>query len=195
MNKQEFLAQLKKELSGLSQADVQERLNFYSEMIDDRIEEGSSEEEAVFSVGNPREIGAQILEEFPKLNTQQKSFKSWEILLLVLGAPIWFSLLIAALSVAFSVYIVGWSVIVALWSVFVSVLVCFAAGIVCGIVLACHGGGLLGTALIAAGLVCAGLAIFLFFGCKVATKGILLLTKQLALWTKKGLQKRSGHHE
>jgi hypothetical protein len=53
----------------------------------------------------------------------------------------------------------------------------------------------LGTALIAAGLVCAGLSIFLFFGCKVATKGILLLTKQLALWTKKGLQKRRGYHE
>jgi hypothetical protein len=40
MNKQEFLTALKKALSPLSKADLEERLSFYSEMIDDRIEEG-----------------------------------------------------------------------------------------------------------------------------------------------------------
>ena len=44
MNKQEFLAGLRKGLSGLPQEDIEERLLFYSEMIDDRIEEGMEEE-------------------------------------------------------------------------------------------------------------------------------------------------------
>ena len=47
MNKQEFLSQLRKGLAGLPQNDIEERLAFYGEMIDDRIEEGLSEEEAV----------------------------------------------------------------------------------------------------------------------------------------------------
>ena len=56
MNKQQFLDALKKELCGLSQDDIQESLDFYSEMIDDHIEEGLSEEEAVASIGHPKEI-------------------------------------------------------------------------------------------------------------------------------------------
>lgn len=38
--------------------------------------------------------------------------------------------------------------------------------------------------MLAAGMVLAGLAIFLFFGCKAATKGIWTLTKSAAVWTK-----------
>ena len=48
MNKQEFLAQLRKGLSGLPKEDIDERLTFYSEMIDDRMEDGIPEETAVF---------------------------------------------------------------------------------------------------------------------------------------------------
>ena len=47
MSKQEFLAQLRKGLSGLPKEDLEERLTFYSEMIDDRIDDGMAEEEAV----------------------------------------------------------------------------------------------------------------------------------------------------
>ena len=47
MNKIEFMQKLKDGLAGLSPKDREEQLNFYSEMIDDRIEEGLSEEEAV----------------------------------------------------------------------------------------------------------------------------------------------------
>ena len=61
MNKQEFLTELKKALSPLSKADLEERLSFYSEMIDDRMEEGLSEEEAVAAIGSPDEIAAQII--------------------------------------------------------------------------------------------------------------------------------------
>ena len=39
MNKQEFLMRLREGLSGLPQNEIEERLTFYSEMIDDRIEE------------------------------------------------------------------------------------------------------------------------------------------------------------
>ena len=47
MNKQEFLAKLQELLCGLPDEDIQKSLDFYSEMIDDRIEDGLSEQEAV----------------------------------------------------------------------------------------------------------------------------------------------------
>ena len=50
MNKLEFIAELRDRLSGLPQGEVEERLSFYSEMIDDRMEDGVSEKEAVLCV-------------------------------------------------------------------------------------------------------------------------------------------------
>ncbi len=39
-------------LKSLPQEDVKERLGFYSEIIDDRMEEGNSEQEAIASIGD-----------------------------------------------------------------------------------------------------------------------------------------------
>ena len=47
MNKQEFLSALQNALAGLPKKDRQKTLAFYSEMIDDRMEDGMTEEEAV----------------------------------------------------------------------------------------------------------------------------------------------------
>ena len=46
MLKNEFMEQLRSRLVGLPSQEVEERLGFYSEMIDDRIEDGLTEEEA-----------------------------------------------------------------------------------------------------------------------------------------------------
>ena len=47
MNKQEFLDALRRALSGVPLEEIEERVGFYGEMIDDRIEEGLSEVAAV----------------------------------------------------------------------------------------------------------------------------------------------------
>lgn len=73
MNKQEFLAELQKGLSGLPQEDRDERLTFYGEMLDDRMEEGLSEEEAVAAVGSVEEIVRQTARRYsPRQNRQGK---------------------------------------------------------------------------------------------------------------------------
>ena len=61
MTKQEFLAELREKLKGLPEQDLEERLSFYSESIEDRMEDGLSEEEAVAGVGTVEEIVAQAL--------------------------------------------------------------------------------------------------------------------------------------
>ena len=123
MSKQEFLDCLRKGLSGLPQEDIEERLTFYSEMIDDRIEEGLSEMEAVSAIGTVDAVITQVLADTPltKLVKEKakpkRTLRAWEIVLLVLGSPIWLSLLIAAFIITLAAYIVVWSVVITLWSI------------------------------------------------------------------------------
>ena len=65
MNKQEFLNELRQGLNGLPQYDIEERVSFYSEMIDDRIEEGFSEADAVAAVGSIADIVFQVVSDTP----------------------------------------------------------------------------------------------------------------------------------
>ena len=196
MCKKDFLAQLRKGLSGLPREDMEERMAFYSEMIDDRMDEGHTEETAVAAVGAVDEIISQILADISitKLvnkNIQPKRHvKAWEIALLILGCPLWLPLLIAVFSAALSLYISLWAVIILLWAVFGSVAGCAFGSIAGGMGLAFGGSCLVGIAIIGAGMVCTGLAIFVFYGCKAATKGALSLTKKLVLWIKNRFKKK-----
>lgn len=190
MGKQEFLVQLRKGLSGLPQEDIEERLTFYSEMIDDRMEEGITEEEAVAAIGTVDEIVKQVIAETPLAKIAKERIKSkrrsraGEIVLLVLGSPIWLSLLIAAFAIILAAYIVVWSVVITLWSIEASFAACTLGGIVSATVFSFQGNGFTGLAMLGAGIICAGLSIFMFYGCKAATKCILLLTKKMALGIK-----------
>lgn len=188
MIKLNFLLTLRERLSELPEGDVEERLNFYSEMIEDRMEEGLSEEEAVAQVGSIDEIVAQIISDIPlrkvakeKMRKKRNNAKLrvWEIVLLAVGSPIWLALLIVAAAIVISIIAVVFSVIAAFWSVFGAFVGAAAGGVAVGIFLMCISGNLpAGLFLISAGLVCAGLAIFAFFGCLAATKGTVWLTKK-----------------
>ncbi len=190
MTKQEFLAQLEAGLSGLPQKDVEERLSFYSEMIDDRVEEGIAEDIAVSEIGPVAEIVSQTVADTPlakivKENIKPKrALKAWEIALLALGSPVWFPLLLAAIVVLLSVYVVVWSLLISLWAVEVSLAACAVSGIAYGAVYGLIGGGSAGIALLGAGVFCAGLSVFLFFGCTAATRGVVRLTGKIALGVK-----------
>ncbi len=173
MTKQEFLKLLKRKLSGLPKQEADERINFYAEMIDDRIEEGRTEEEAVLDIGSIDEITAQILKDVSlsqrvkrkmKLN---RKLKGWEITLIALGSPIWFSLLIALI---ISFFAIAGALFLSLWAVSLSLAVCGVASIIITILFVATGYVVSGGLVLSAGLVCAGLAILLFFACKNTTK-------------------------
>lgn len=187
MGKQEFLAQLRKGLSGLPQDDMEECLTFYSEMLEDRIEEGLSEEEAVSAAGSVNEIVAQVVADIPLAKIAKEKIrpkrhlKAWETVLLALGSPIWLSLGIAAASVILALYASFWSVIVSLWAVFASLAVYAVTSIPMCVVFFTVGRGTPGLAILATGIVCAGLSIFMFYGCRGTTKGILVLTKKITI--------------
>lgn len=113
MTKKEFLAALKRRLRTIPRAELRERLGFYSEIIEDKIEEGLSEVEAVAGIGNIDDIAEQILAEArveEPVKKVRKPVSVWQIVLLIIGSPIWLSILITLFAVA-------WAIIIALWAV------------------------------------------------------------------------------
>ena len=196
MNKQEFIAELRVKLSGLPKSDVEERLSFYSEMIDDRTEEGLSEEEAIGALGSTEEIVLQIIEESPFKKIARERIKKkrrlgvWEVVLISLGAPIWLSLIISAIAVVISLYASLWGVVVSFWAAFISLAVSSVGVISVGIGSAVVGELTLGVIYIGAGLFAAGLAIFTFFGCKLITRWAYILAKKLVVGIKKSFIKK-----
>ena len=62
MNREQFLTALRARLSELPQADLERTLQYYREMIEDRIEDGMPESAAVADVGDPDELAAFILQ-------------------------------------------------------------------------------------------------------------------------------------
>lgn len=65
MNKREFSDALRRELNGYPTEEVERSVSFYEEMIDDRVENGMTEEAAVASLGSVEEIAKKIREEMP----------------------------------------------------------------------------------------------------------------------------------
>ena len=183
MTKAEFLAELRSAISGLPEADIEKSLDFYSEMIDDRVEDGLSEEEAVAALGSIEEIKTQILKDIPitKIIKEKvkpkRSLSGLEITLLIVGFPIWLPLLISVAAVIFSVYVTLWSVIVVLYSVDLVLFAGAIAGVLGSIPILFIGNISAALLLLGGGLVCAGLGILWIFVCVGATKAIVWLTK------------------
>ena len=185
MNKEAFLAELRKKLSGLPESELEERIAFYSEMIDDRVDEGATEEEAVASLGPVEPIVDQVVSEIPltrivrEKRSQGRRMKGGEIALLILGFPLWFPLLIAAAAIVFAFYVVLWSAAICLWAADLGLA---AAGLGClvSMIPYIEAGNIAGVFFaIGAGLVCIGLAILMFFVCLWISKALIRFTRKI----------------
>ena len=181
MNKFDFLTHLRAKLWSIPKEDVERSVGFYSEMIDDRMEDGLSEEEAVAAIGNVDEIAKSILANIslPKPEDQPKKvnrrLRWWEILLLVLGFPVWGSLAISVAAVIFSVWISLWSVVISLYATSVALGASTLGCIFGSFFMVQFPGATL--AALGAALICAGLCILIFLLSNLAAKGMVQLTK------------------
>ena len=126
-----------------------------------------------------------------KQNTNKKQ-KVISTILIILGFPVWFPLVAAAFVILLSIYISIWSIIISLWAVFGALVGCSFGFIAAGIFFAFGISIPTGIAIFAAGIICAGLSIFMFCGCRAVTKGILILTKKIAIWVKGFIIKKEG---
>ena len=68
MNKHEFFGLLFRRLNKLPQSEIQKTVDYYNEIICDRMEDGMTEEEAVAALGNIDEIISNVMYEQPIQN-------------------------------------------------------------------------------------------------------------------------------
>ena len=118
MNKQEYLESIRSRISAMPADDVNRFMDYYSEMIDDRVEDGLSEEEAVADMGSPDAAVEQILEDMPLTKLVKEKIKpkhelkAWEVVLIVLGSPVWIPLLITAAVLLLTLWIVAFALLI-----------------------------------------------------------------------------------
>jgi len=133
MNKQEFIALLREKLEGLPVSEVKKSVDYFSEMIDDRLEEGMTEEEAVAEMEEIDEIVKKVTYDIPlptlvKEKLKKKgSLSTLNIILLIIGFPIWAPLLLSCLAVVGSFFVV---IFVILLSIIIGVIALIVGGII-----------------------------------------------------------------
>ena len=176
MNRHEYIDSIKEKLKGLSEDDIKKAVEYYEEAIDDRLEDGLTEEQAINSIGTPDEIAEKILMECPitKLvaakTKPNRSLKAWEIVLLIVGAPLW-------ITVAALLFVAIILVVILFFTAIVVLVVCIIAGLL---------GGLGGVVASIIGMFRYGNMDFLTMGLSLVTLGasvfLLIPAKNFIIW-------------
>ena len=107
MSKVEFINDLRRLLATIDIAERNKFIAYYEEMIEDYKECGDTEEEVIRKIGSPKNIADNILKEQGTIDIKIPRFKSspLNIILLILGFPLWGSLLLAFVLVIFAFYL------------------------------------------------------------------------------------------
>lgn len=200
MTKIEFLLSLEKRLLGLPKEDIEKSLEYYSEMIDERMEAGIFEDQAVEEMGSIDKIANEIISNISlsKLVKEKIKIKRrlnvFEIILLALGSPIWISILISLFAIALSIYVVVWSMAIVVYSVAISL----GAGGIGGLFLSIiyiifKNATWAGIFLLGSGFLCMGLAILSIYLSIFVTKLIIKLSKLIFIKTKYLLIKKGDN--
>jgi len=192
MKKEKFLSELEKKLKGLPQDDLESRLSFYEEAINDRISCGKSEEEAVADLGPIDKIVEEIAEQTPYFTLVKeraklrKKLSLTTILLIILGFPF----IITGLILLAVIYLVAW--IIALIPSIISVS-CLGSSVVCLIAFflsIADGNALLIN--LGASFLSIGLGIMLIPASLYSIRGFIKFTKFLFIRRKTKLINKEG---
>lgn len=197
MTKVQFLYELDEKLSALSEQDRERSLEYYSEMIDDRMEEGLSESAAVAALGSVDSIYSEIVSDIPfsriigaKLKrSPEKAAKSvWMWILIVFGFLVFgLPIIASAFAVIISLYAAIWTVVISLWVVPLSLLLGGVAGVILFFPTIFLGNSVKALFTLGAGIFSLGLVVPFFYIAKWTTKGAIVLSKGMLVFIKKSL--------
>ena len=113
MTKYEYISEVEKNLGGIPYIEKVKMLDFYREMIEDKIESGMSEEEVIAELGDPVLLAARLRDEYrinnpeqttppPPNQMPQKRSSGWKALLviaLIIGSPLILAVIVAVASI------------------------------------------------------------------------------------------------
>ena len=170
-----WLNVFEEELSKLPKADRQKAIEFYREMIEDKIEGGMTEEEVVHSLGNPFDVAEKILKDngikCKRVDTKEQEYVLVEKVKTKTGMPVWLAFILGFVGVPLAIGLgAGWfSVLITFWAVFVAMAISSV-----GCIIAIFASLVMGFT----GFVGSPVAVFGF--CVASTGVVMLLT--VAFW-------------
>ena len=182
MTKNEFLNELRNNLKGLPKDDVEDRLSFYSEMIDDRIADGMTEEEAVASI-DMYDVVKDVAEKTPLVSLVKEKVKpkrrirALEVILLILGFPLWFPLVLTFMILLLVAVLLVWVLVIVTYSIEISL---FGSSIVSLVAFFSYmGAGEFNVFPLGVAIGAAGAAILFLLVCILSTKLTIKLSKKI----------------
>lgn len=185
MTKNDFIKKLRKSISHLPPEEIEKSINFYSESIEDRIEDGMTEEEAVSQLGDYNKLVENInlgmslpvlVKAKIKKSHEKSNSKTLWVVLAVLGTPFWIPVIAAFVAAFFGIYLAIWAVIFSLYVVLLSLGVAGIGGFISGLVNFFVTNPLTGIMLIGIAIACIGLLL-------LSIRPIFWLTKKLTALT------------
>ena len=144
MSREEYLSRLRQGLTECGIPNVDQMIDFYAELIDDRMEDGMTEEEAVASMESIDSIVNQAKADRPITelvtarmkesheSAKEKGHGTMWMVLAIIGFPVWFPLLVAFFVILLAVYVSLWAVVIVLYAVEFAFGICAAAFFVAG---------------------------------------------------------------
>ena len=123
MNRQEFTSALRDRLrkEHVSREEIDDALTYYSEAIDDRTEDGMSEEDAVAALGGIDQAVAAVCADRPVVRRAisrvcvSRTTIVVTVVLLVLGSIAWIPIVLGLGILAIGVYLAIWALVASLW--------------------------------------------------------------------------------
>jgi len=189
MSKSEFIRSLDRMLSQLPENERKRHTGYYEELIDDMVESGINEYDAVTKLGDPKSIANDILTDTPLpllVKTKVRPSGGWTaltIILAILSCPIWLPIVIALFATLIAVYAVFWVIVIAFAAIILGLVF---GGLAVVIVSPFAIGTSFGASLLMIGwsLTAVGIGILLCYMVYWAGLGIVNLTKLIARWIK-----------
>lgn len=152
----------------MDREELTKSLSYYEEMIDDRVEDGMTEEEAVAALGGLDDIVTSIVNQLPLAAVVKRRVKSshdgaknktlWMVLA-ICGFPIWLPLVITFAVLVLVVYLVAWVLIVSLYAVVIALAAAGVLGFLAGLIRCVTQGLSMGLITIGLSVICAGLTM------------------------------------
>ncbi len=178
MLRQEFINRLSYAISALPQYERDKVIAYYLELIADRIEGGESEEDIIAGFGDINTLAQSILMEnniYPEqMQTKKSSMAPLVIVLLIVFSPVIFGLFMAAFGITIgftcAIFSVVFALFVASFALALSGVLCFFTSFILLPTTPAYAFLQMG-----AGLLLAGISIFLFMGTYYLSKGVIKL--------------------
>ena len=177
MTKEQYLSELALKLIKLPEDERKNAINYYTEYIDDALENGKTMQDVEAALGNPNEVAANIIADYSVNRVKEKPSltNGLKALIAVLGvfafpiaAPAAIAIIVVIFALIITVFSVAFSLIMAAFGIFIAVVVLLGVSVAL-----IFTDPILGMATLGASLIASGVLIFLAY-CFVKISSLMI---------------------